>query len=317
MAVNFKYSFDNKRYHTFNYYLKTHYQAKVAKVTLDAHFTCPNRDGSKGFGGCYFCSLKGSGDANRYAALPILTQYSLNKALLQQKWPVKYFIPYFQSYSNTYAPLDKIKELIEPFLKLDEAVEIALATRCDCLAPETIAYLNTIGQLKPLRLELGLQTTNKKSAAALNMQYDFTDFQAAMQLLKGTSLKICVHLLNGLPGEKEEDMLQTVRDIRDYPLASVKFHMLYLVKGTKLSAIYQAKPFKLLTQKEYIEILIKQLELLKPTTVIERIGGDPLKEELIAPTWLLNKTDLRNKLDRRMVELDTYQGKYYPPLKVT
>ena len=159
----FRYTLDNKRYHTFNYYLKNKYHQKVAKVIIDGHFTCPNRDGSKGYGGCIYCSALGSGDANYNIKEDVLTQYTHNKETMDNKWPNAYYIPYFQSFSNTYGPLKKVQDMIEPFLNMEDVVEIAIATRCDCLSDEMIAYLNEISYIKPLWIELGLQTSNKCS----------------------------------------------------------------------------------------------------------------------------------------------------------
>ena len=307
----FKYTLDNKRYQTFNYYLKNKYHQKVAKVIIDGHFTCPNRDGKKGYGGCIYCSGKGSGDANTNIKEDILTQYEKNKKIMDKKWNNGLYIPYFQSFSNTYGPLEKIQNMIEPFLKKEEVAEIAIATRCDCLDKEIIEYLNNISNIKPIWLELGLQTTNYKSAKLLNLGYNFDDLKKAIELLENTNIKKCIHIINGLPYETEKDMLQTIKDINHLPFEAIKIHMLHVLKDTKLDILYNNNPFNILNKEEYIEIVVKQLELLKPEIIIERLTGDPIKEELIAPKWLLNKTIILNDIDKLMVKQDTYQGKYY------
>ena len=307
----FKYTLDNKRYQTFNYYLKNKYHQKVAKVIIDGHFTCPNRDGKKGYGGCIYCSGNGSGDANLNIKEDILTQYEKNKEIMDRKWNNGLYIPYFQSFSNTYGPLKKIQNMIEPFLEKEEVAEIAIATRCDCLNFEIIEYLNDISNIKPIWLELGLQTTNYKSAEFLNLGYNFDDFKKTIKLLENTNIKICVHIINGLPHETKEDMLKTIKDINHLPFDSIKIHMLHILKNTKLASIYEKDPFKILNKEEYIEIVVKQLELLKPEIIIERLTGDPIKDELIVPEWLLNKTIILNDIDKLMAKQNTYQGKYY------
>ena len=307
----FKYTLDNKRYHTFNYYLKNKYHQKVAKVIIDGHFTCPNRDGKKGYGGCIYCSSFGSGDSNLNIKEDVLTQYIRNKEVMDRKWNNGLYIPYFQSFSNTYGPLSKIKGMLEPFLDKEEVAEIAIATRCDCLNEEIVNYLNSITNKKPIWIELGLQTTNFKSSKYLNLGYNFDDFKKAISLLEDTNIKVCVHIINGLPNETKEDMLKTIKDINHLKFDSIKIHMLHILKDTKLNEIYQKEPFNMLGRDEYIEIVVKQLELLKPEVVIERLTGDPIKEELIEPNWVLNKTTILNDIDKLMAKLDTYQGKYY------
>lgn len=311
MENNFKYSFNEKRYHTFNYYLKSKYNCKVAKVVLDAGFTCPNRDGKKSFGGCIYCSDKGSGDSNVSLGENLLRQYEENKKVMNQKWPNDLYIPYFQSFSNTYGPLSKIKAMLEPFLYKDEVCEISIATRCDCLLDEIIEYLDSISNIKPIWLELGLQTSNDKTGKFINRQYDFSDFKDALNRLSKTNIKVCVHVLNGLPHETKDDMLKTIMDIKDLKFDAIKIHMLHIIKNTTLADIYEKQPFEILTRDDYIDLVVKQLELLKPEVVVERLTGDPIKENLIAPDWILNKTTILNDIDKLMRKLDTYQGSKY------
>ena len=308
---NFEYTLDNKRYHTFNYYLKNKYHQKVAKVIIDGHFTCPNRDGKKGFGGCIYCSSNGSGDSNLNIKDDVLTQYNKNKLVMDRKWNNGLYIPYFQSFSNTYGPLDKIQAMLEPFLDKEEVAEIAIATRCDCLDEEIVNYLNSITLKKPIWIELGLQTTNYESSKFLNLGYNFDDFKKAISLLENTNIKVCVHIINGLPYENKEDMLKTIKDINHLKFDSIKIHMLHILKDTPLEKYYKDNPFPILSREEYIEIVVKQLELLKKEVVIERLTGDPIKDELVVPTWVLNKTTILNDIDKLMAKLDTYQGKYY------
>lgn len=307
----FKYSFNEKRYHTFNYYLKTKYQNKVSKVIIDAGFTCPNRDGSKAFGGCIFCSDSGSGDSNLFSKESILDQYYKNKKIMDNKWPNTFYIPYFQSFSNTYGPLSKIKEMLEEFLKMDEVVEIAIATRCDCLEDEVVEYLDEVSHIKPIWLEIGLQTSNDKTGKIINRQYSFDDFKNALYKLEKTNIKVCVHVINGIPFETKDDMLQTIKDINHLPFDAIKIHMLHILKNTSLATLDAINNYQLITRDEYIELIVKQLELLKPEIVVQRLTGDPLADELIKPDWLLNKTTILNDIDKLMRKLDTYQGSKY------
>lgn len=307
----FKYSFNEKRYHTFNYYLKTKYQNKVSKVIIDAGFTCPNRDGSKAFGGCIFCSDSGSGDSNLFSKENILDQYYKNKKIMDNKWPNTFYIPYFQSFSNTYGPLSKIKEMLEEFLKMDEVVEIAIATRCDCLEDEVVEYLDEVSHIKPIWLEIGLQTSNDKTGKIINRQYSFDDFKNALYKLEKTNIKVCVHVINGIPFETKDDMLQTTKDINHLPFDAIKIHMLHILKNTSLATLDAINNYQLITRDEYIELVVKQLELLKPEIVVQRLTGDPLADELIKPDWLLNKTTILNDIDKLMRKLDTYQGSKY------
>ena len=310
-SQDFPYTFNEKRYHTFNYYLKTRYQCKVSKVILDAGFTCPNRDGSKGVGGCIFCSQAGSGDSNLSLKEDLLSQYRNNKAVMDRKWPNGMYIPYFQSFSNTYGPLKRIKEMIEPFLQMKEVAEIAIATRCDCLNDETVSYLNEITAIKPVWLEIGLQTSNDSVGEIINRKYTFQDFRDALYRLEKTNIKVCVHVMNGLPFESEEDMLKTVKDISHLPFDGIKIHMLHIIRNTKLAEMHEEHHYDLIGRQQYIDLVVRQLEHLRKEVVVQRLTGDPIAEDLIEPLWLIRKTTILNDIDKQMRKLDTWQGKFY------
>ena len=307
----FPYSFNEKRYHTFNYYLKNRYHRKLSKVILDAGFTCPNRDGSKGIGGCIFCSKAGSGDSNSFSKDSLLKQYEGNKKIMDRKWPGSLYIPYFQSFSNTYGPLTKIQEMLEPFLDMDEVAEIAIATRCDCLKEDTLSYLDHVSRQKPLWLELGLQSSNDETGRRINRCYDFQDVKDALYRLENTSIRTCLHVMNGLPFESKEDMLKTIKDISHLPFHAIKIHMLHVLKDTALGDLYETEPFPLLGREEYIELIVRQLEILREDIIIQRLTGDPIKEDLLAPEWLLNKTTILNDIDKLMRKENTWQGRLY------
>lgn len=311
MENRFPYSFNEKRYHTFNYYLKSTYGKKVAKVVLDGGFTCPNRDGKKGYGGCIYCSNKGSGDANVAISSSIREQYELNKSVMARKWPDSLYLPYFQSFSNTYGPLDKIKGMLKPFLELDEVAEIAIATRCDCLSNECISYLDEVSHQKTIWLEIGLQTSNDKTGEYINRGHSFNEFKEILEKLAKTHIKVCVHILNGLPHESYDDMIKTIKDINHLPFAGIKIHMLHILKDTRLHDIYQEEPFDLLTRDEYINLVVEQLRYLRPEVIIQRLTGDPLADELVAPDWVRNKTTILNDIDKLMRKHDYCQGDLY------
>ena len=307
----FPYSLDNKRYHTYNYYLKTRYDGKVAKVIIDGGFTCPNRDGSKGVGGCIFCSNSGSGDANKSLKDDILNQYINNKAMMDRKWDNKLYIPYFQSFSNTYGSLEKMQRMLEPFIKMDEVAEISLATRADCLNDDILKYLCEVNKTKHINIELGLQSSNDNTAKKINRCHSFVDFKEGLDKLNKYNLAACIHIMNGLPFETLEDMYKTIEDISHLKFFGIKIHMLHVLKNTKLGDMYLNKQFPIITREEYIKLVVRQLEILPQNVVIERLTGDPIKEDLIAPLWVLNKTTILNDIDKLMLKENTWQGKYY------
>ncbi len=303
----FKYSDDNKRYHTFNYYLKNKFNTKVAKVPLDAGFSCPNRDGTKGYGGCIFCSSSGSGEFTSNET-DLSLQFETSKKMIVNKWPDAKFIAYFQAYSNTYGPLSKIKDMVQPFLFNDDVVAISIATRPDCLDEEKIEYLNSLTNIKEIWIELGLQSSNDTTAEYINRCHDFKVLEDCVSMLKSTNLKTCIHIINGLPNETSIDMINTIKDVNNLNIDAVKIHMLSITKNTKLSLLHKDNPIKLLTLNEYVEITVNQLRLLKPEIIVQRLTGDPVKEDLIEPSWLPKKTIVLNEIDKYMAKNNYYQG---------
>lgn len=304
----FIYSDDNKRYHTYNYYLRHRFNSKTYKVPLDAGFTCPNRDGKCGIGGCIFCSSQGSGEFTQPTIKDLMEQYSSTRTMMENKWPNALGIPYFQSYTNTYGSLDRIKECIELFYQTDSPA-IAIATRADCLEKEKIDYLVSLCDKKEIWVELGLQSAKDSTAEFINRGHNFETFKNKVLELANTPIKICVHIINGLPYETEEDMLNTARELAKLPIHGIKIHMLHISKNTKIANMHECNPFKMLTLEEYVDIVIKQLEILPPEVVIQRLTGDPVKSELITPEWTLNKTNVLNTIDKEMKKRDTWQGK--------
>lgn len=310
MKNKFEYSNDNKRYHTFNYYLQKRFNTKVAKIPLDAGFSCPNRDGKKGYGGCIFCSARGSGEFT-IKEPNISHQYEISKKLIYNKWPHAKHIAYFQAYTNTYGSLEKIKNMVEPFLQNDDIVAIAIATRPDCLEDEKISFLNSLTDKKEIWIELGLQTSNDKTANYINRGHDFNCLKECLQKLSSTNLKVCIHIINGLPNETKEDMINTIKDIKYLPFDAIKIHMLSITKDAPIKKQFLLSPFKLLSREEYVEIVVEQLRHLKPEIIVQRLTGDPVKEELIEPKWLIKKTIVLNEIDKLMARNDYYQGDLY------
>ena len=304
----FKNSLDNKRYYTLNYYFKKKYNSKVFKVSLDAGFTCPNRDGTKGTGGCIFCSARGSGDFAGNKIKPLKEQFNDVLEIMHKKWPEAKYIAYFQAYSNTYAPVERLKELYEEVLTFDNVVGINIATRPDCFNDKIFEYLSDLNKRTDLVIELGLQTIHEKTLEFINRGHTTQEFVDTYNKLKDLGIKVVVHIINGLPGETKEDMIETVKFLNNLKIDGIKIHMLHVIENTRLGEMYKKEPFHILTKEEYIDIVISQLEYLDEDIVINRITGDPVKEDLIEPTWLIKKFSVLNDIDKEMVKRDTYQG---------
>ncbi len=306
--IVFEYSLDNKRYHTLNYYLKDKFKTKVFKVNLNADFTCPNRDGTKGIGGCIFCSSDGSGDNAGDPRHSLVKQFNEIKARQHKKWPTAKYIGYFQAYSNTYANLDVLKSYYEIILKQDNVVGLHIATRPDCISEEVFAYLKELNTRCDLWIEIGLQSSNDVTAKLLNRGHSFSEYEKCVTKLRKSGIKVCTHIINGLINEDEETMLKTVRDVVNVGVDGIKIHMLHIIKNTTLASMYDANSFDLLSRDEFVDITLKQLLLIPKEVVIFRIGGDAPSDMLVAPSWTQKKFVTLNNLDKKMKELDVYQG---------
>ena len=305
----FKYSLDNKRYHTLNYHLKEKYKSKVVKISLNANFTCPNMDGTKGYGGCIYCSKLGSGDFGGNKEKPLNEQFNDIKKIIDKKWPNSKYIAYFQARTNTYAPVNILKEKYESVLKIKNVIGIAIATRADAITDDCLEYLDKLNKKTNLTIELGLQTIHNKTAKLINRCHTLKEFEETYKKLKEKNIEIVVHIINGLPYETEEMMLETVKYLNKLNIDGIKIHMLNIVKETPLEKLYKKEKFHILTKEEYINIVIKQLELLNTKIVIHRITSDPDPKELIEPKWLIKKFCILNDIDKEMVKRNTYQGK--------
>lgn len=305
----FKYSFDNKRYHTLNYYFKEKFHSKVFKVSLNAGFTCPNIDGTKGYGGCIYCSKTGSGEHGGNPNKDLLEQFNDIKKIIDQKWPHSKYIAYFQARTNTYAPLSILKQKYEKVLKIDNVIGISIATRCDAIANDVIDYLEELSQKTFLIVELGLQTIHEKTSKLINRGHTLEEFDNMVKKLRAKKINIVVHIINGLPYETPAMMLETAKHLNRLDIQGIKIHMLSILKDTALEKLFQKEHFKVLTKEEYIDIVVTQLEYLRPEIVINRITGDPKESDLIEPNWLVKKFCVLNDIDKELVKRETYQGK--------
>lgn len=312
MENPFRYSNTNKRYHTFTYFLEQKFGRKVAKISLDAGFTCPNIDGSKGVGGCTYCSARGSGDFAGDQSLSLREQFEQVRQVMDQKWPDAVYIPYFQAHTNTYAPLEVLKEKFEEALSFPDVVGLAIATRADCITDEIADYLGELAQRTYLEVELGLQSVHDVTGERINRCHSYADFLEGYQKLADRGINICVHIIDGLPGEDREMMLETARRLSHLHLHSIKIHLLHVIKGTVMEQQLAEGQFRLLTREEYVGIVCDQLELLPPQMVIQRVTGDGERESLVGPEWSLKKLCVMNEIDKELVRRNSFQGKNFP-----
>lgn len=304
----FKYSNDNKRYHTLDYFYKQKFGMKVFKVSLNAGFSCPNIDGTVGFGGCIYCSNSGSGDFAGNKNDDLITQFDKIKNVLHKKWPEAKYIGYFQAHTNTYAPVNILKEKYESILRLPNVIGLSIATRPDSISDECLEYLIDLSKRTFLTIELGLQTIHKNTTLLINRCHDLQTFENMVNKLRNHNINVVVHIINGLPFETKDMMIETIKYINSLDIQGVKIHMLHILKKTKLAKLYNREHFHILTKEEYIDIVCDQLEYLRPEIVINRITADPVKEDLIEPTWLIKKFCVLNDIDKELAKRNSYQG---------
>ncbi len=309
MQNPFQYTDNNKRYHTLDYFYKNKFGKKVCKISLNAGFTCPNKDGTKGYGGCIYCSKLGSGDFAGNKEKDLITQFNEVKEIMKKKWPDALYIGYFQANTNTYAKTEVLKQKYEPILELENVIGLNIATRPDAITEDCLDYLEELSTRTYLTVELGLQTIHEKTTKLINRGHDLECFTNMVKELRKRNINVVVHIINGLPYETKEMMLETVEYLNKLDIQGIKIHMLHIIKDTRLANLYYQEKFHILTKEEYIDIVIEQLERLRPEIIINRITGDPVKEDLIEPTWLLKKFCVLNDIDKEMVKRNSYQGK--------
>lgn len=304
--MKFIYSDTNKRYYTLDYYYRKRFHHKVAKIPLDGFFTCPNIDGTKGFGGCIFCR-GGSAAYAKSKGISLDKQLHKGIAKIKDKWEEPLYIAYFQANTNTYDTIDNLKKRFEPILN-ENIIGLALGTRCDALNEDILDYLEDLNKRTNLFVELGLQTIKEDTAKMINRGHTLKEFEDAYYKLKERDIRVTIHIINGLPYETKEDMLKTVRYLNKLKVDGLKIHSLFIEKGTKIYEMYKEKPFPLLSKKEYVDITSDQIEELNKDIVIERVTGDADKEALIAPLWSLKKFSVINDIDKELKRRNTVQG---------
>lgn len=305
-------TWDGKRYNSLNYFLRSRFGEKVFKISLDAGFTCPNRDGTISKGGCIFCSPRGSGDFAGQGG-NLIQQFHEVKEIMSKKWKGGKYIAYFQAYTNTYAPVDVLREKYNSVLNISNVVGIAIATRPDCLSEEVLDLLEEINKKTYIWVELGLQTVNKKTANIINRGYDIEVYIDAMKRLKKRNIETVTHVILGLPGENRDDMLKTIKFVGNSPSKGIKLHLLHLMENTKMVELYNRGNLSFLEMDEYVNLIVDSIEMLPEEMIIHRLTGDSPRSSIIGPMWSLKKWEVLNSIDKRFLERNTYQGKKYMP----
>lgn len=309
--TNFKYAFDNKRYHTWNYYLRSNFGEKVFKVSINAGFSCPNIDGTVAYGGCTYCSKQGSGD---FAGNPndnLIKQFEDIKEMMHKKWHNAKYIGYFQAFTNTHAPVSVLKEKYETILNLDDVIGLSISTRPDCLPDDVLEYLSELNKKTNLWVELGLQTIHDETSKIINRGHDYNTFLEGVAKLKKHNIKTVVHIINGLPGEDYNMMMETAKAVADLGVHGIKIHLLHVLKETPMENMLKKGMFNLMEKDDYINLVCDQLEIIPPEMVVHRLTGDGKRDEIVGPMWSLKKWEVLNAIDDTMRERDSYQGIKY------
>ena len=302
-------SWNGKPYRSLDYMLRERFGEKVYKVTLNGGMSCPNRDGTLGTRGCIFCSEGGSGDFAAVVSLAVTEQIESQIALLSAKRPIQKYIAYFQAYTNTYAPVEYLRKIFKEAMSHPGIVALSVGTRPDCLGEEVLDLLEELNRIKPVWIELGLQTIHEKTAQYIRRGYRLSCFDQAVENLRKRNIEVIVHTILGLPGESREEILETMRYLNKKDIQGIKLQLLHVLKGTDLAYDYLAGRFHVYEREEYLALLIECLENLDPEIVIHRITGDGPKDLLIAPLWASRKREVLNLLHHQMKEQNSYQGK--------
>lgn len=307
----FPFPTEGKRYHTWSKHLKDTFGHKVFKVALDAGFDCPNRDGTVAYGGCTFCSVAGSGDFAGNRADSIEVQFATIRDQMHQKWKTGKYMAYFQAYTNTHAPLPYLKQQFEAALAQDGVVAMSIATRPDCLPDDVVDYLAELNERTYLWVELGLQTVHECTAKLVNRAHNYETYIDGVNKLRQRGIRVCTHIINGLPMETKEMMMETVKEVAKLDVQGIKIHLLHLLKGTPMVKQYEKGQLQFLEKDEYIELVVDQLELLPPEMIIHRITGDGPIDLMIGPMWSVSKWDVLNGIDQELKRRDSWQGKFF------
>lgn len=304
---------NRKHYYSLDAYLKETFGEKVYRISLNAGCTCPNRDGTKGTRGCIFCSQGGSGDFAGNSSVSISEQLKAGKAKLTEKTNCKKYIAYFQAYTNTYAPASYLRPLFMEAISQPDVAALSIATRPDCIPDEILDLLDELGQIKPVWIELGLQTIHEKTAHFIRREFSLSCYDQAVHTLTEHQIPVICHIILGLPGETKNEMLKTVDYIAHSPVQGVKLQLLHVLEHTDLADYYREHPFPIFSMEEYCDLVVDCIERLPDSMIIHRITGDGPKALLIAPKWSGDKKRVLNTIQKRFRERDTWQGKSYDP----
>lgn len=300
--------FGTKRYNSLDYFFKNKFSTKVAKIPLSGGFTCPNRDGTKGVGGCIYCSDKLSGEFAGKLCDSIEKQFSDVAEMLSKKWKNTKYMPYFQTGTATYACVEKLRSLYEEALRQKDVVGLSIATRPDCISDEVLSLLVDISKKTFLTVELGLQTIHDKTGAVINRCSTFHEFEESFKRLKDAGIDICVHLINGLPFETRDMMMESVRVVSDMKPWSVKLHLLHIIRGTVCEEMYEKGTLPVFEKDDYVELICDQIEVLDRTIVLQRLTGDGERNSLVAPLWSIKKFEVLNAIDKTLACRNSVQG---------
>ena len=301
-------NWSGKRYHSLNYHLREKFGEKVMKISLDGGFSCPNRDGTISDQGCVFCSERGSGDFAGTRRLSLTDQFGEVRDIMARKWSSGKYIAYFQAFTNTYDTPENLKAKYDEAVALSGVVGLAIATRPDCLDEARVKLIAEYAKKYYVWIELGLQTSNDDTGRLINRGYDRIVYEQAMALLKKYNIESVTHIIFGLPGETQEDMLNTVKYVKDLGSNGVKFHLLYVIRSTPLEKLYEAGQLTFLTKEEYIDLICRAIGQLDPDTIVHRVTGDSPRDLLIGPLWSLNKWEILNEIDQELAARDISQG---------
>ena len=298
-----------KRYNDLNTYFRSLFACRVQKITIDAGLSCPNRDGTVSYGGCIYCNARGSGTGALSRGLSITEQLVLGKKALAQRYKAAKFMAYFQSFSNTYAPIDMLRRLYDEALAVEDIVGLSIGTRPDCVDEPVLALLQDYAQKYLVWLEYGLQSARDATLALINRGHDVQCFMDAVKATLNRQIKICAHVILGLPGETRNDMLHTAHTLASSGIDGLKLHLLYVIKGTRLENLYRRGGYRCLEQHEYVDLVCDFLECIPGHIIIQRLTGDPHPEELVAPQWSLKKSETLAQIQAELEKRDSWQGK--------
>lgn len=301
-----------KPYNTLNAFYRNKFGKKVFKIALNGDFTCPNKDGKSGYGGCIYCSESGSGDFAGNKLLSLKEQFNQIKALMHNKWNDGLYVAYFQANTNTYDTVDRLRYLYETALSLDtNIIGLSIGTRCDALDNDIYDLLSEFNTKTYLQVELGLQSIHDKTSNFINRGHNLDCFDKAVKELRKRGIDVVVHIINGFHIETKEDMLETVKHLNTLDIQGIKIHLLHVMKNTKLGNMFLQKPFKMLTLEEYVDVTVAQIEILNPNIIIHRLTGDSPSDMLIVPEWSRKKFVIMNEIDKSLRSRNSFQGINY------